>query len=748
MELIDKTISHYHIFDKLGEGGMGIVYKAEDTKLKRTVALKFLPPELTRDPEAKQRFIHEAQAASTLQHTNICTIHDIDEDEDGQLFIVMDYYEGESLKEKTARGPIKLDKVLDIAIQVAGGLAKAHQKGIVHRDIKPENILITTDGIVKILDFGVAKLTNQSGITRTGSTIGTAAYMSPEQAQGLVVDHRADIWSLGVVLYEMLTGRLPFRDEYEAALLYSIVHEEYPGIPGLRSDIPPGVVSLIDKSLQKDRSHRYQTTVEMIKDLKSAMEPVAASSNHEKSIVVLPFENLSSDPEQEYFSDGLTEEIITDLSHVHDLLVISRSSAMTLKGSKRTIPDIARQLNVQYVLEGSVRKAGNSLRITGQLIDASNDTHLWAEKYSGTLDDVFDIQEKVSQSIVESLSIKLTTHNDRIIKGHRIRNADAFDHYLRARDQIHKFSIKALNRAVDYLKQAQSETGENAAILSGLAYAYAQYVNLGYEQDEYIKRAESLARRALKLNPDSHEALTVLGFVGLWFQGKPFEAIRYLEQSIKLCPDDFNTLLWLAAAYAQVGRVRDALDVATRAIRVDPLTPLGYGLIGAIEIYAGHLNSASNYLEKTLAEEAGNPMLQMFFSIVLFYRKNFKRLSEFVASVTSQKHETATDLMMIILSKAVARQSDKMHILLRETEVMTTFRRDPQFSWFLASAFACAGDSNAAFDWLGNAVDRGFLNWEVITKHDPFLSKLSTEPRFKKIVERIKSERQTSKIKV
>ena len=349
--MIGTTISHYKILEKLGTGGMGVVYKAEDARLKRTVALKFLPPDLTRDPEAKQRFIHEAQAASALQHYNICSVHDIDETNDGQLFIVMDCYEGKSLKEKMAGGLMRIEEAADIAIQVAQWLQKAHEKGITHRDVKPGNIIITNDGVVKILDFGLAKLAGQSRLTKTGSTIGTAAYMSPEQAQGLEVDHRTDIWSLGVVLFEMLTGKLPFRGEHEAALLYSVVHEEPQTVTSLRGDKQVQVERIIRKSLEKDLARRYQTIQELIADLKAVKSPTMELPKQEKSIVVLPFDNLSPDPDQEYFSDGLTEEVISDLSEVRSLRVISRSSAMTFKGMKKKIPEIAREVNVQYVLE-------------------------------------------------------------------------------------------------------------------------------------------------------------------------------------------------------------------------------------------------------------------------------------------------------------------------------------------------------------------------------------------------------------
>ncbi|MBM4169117.1 MAG: hypothetical protein FJ215_08170 [Ignavibacteria bacterium] len=303
--MIGQTISHYKILEKLGEGGMGVVYRAEDIKLKRTVALKFLPPDLTRDAEAKQRFIHEAQAASALQHNNICTIHDIDETADGRMFIVMDYYEGEPLNSRITKSPLRIEEAIDIAIQAARGLSMAHEKEIVHRDIKPGNVFITIDGTVKILDFGLAKLAGgQTRLTKAGMTIGTAAYMSPEQAQGLEVDQKTDIWSLGVVLFEMLTGKLPFRGEHEAAMMYSIVHEEPQGLASVRADVPRSVAAIIEKALQKECSRRYQSMKEMMSDLKSVLAPTVELPKQEKSIIVLPFENLSPDPDQEYFRDG------------------------------------------------------------------------------------------------------------------------------------------------------------------------------------------------------------------------------------------------------------------------------------------------------------------------------------------------------------------------------------------------------------------------------------------------------------
>ncbi|NIO37177.1 protein kinase, partial [Candidatus Bathyarchaeota archaeon] len=358
----DKNIAgRYKILAELGRGGMGVVYKAKDTRLKRTVALKFLPAELTKDKEAKKRFIQEAQAAAALNHPQICTVFEVDE-ADNQTFISMEYIEGQSLKDKLESAPLDIDEAKDIIIQVAEGLKEAHEKGIIHRDIKPANIMLTKKGQAKITDFGLAKLSWGVDLTKTSTIIGTIAYMSPEQAKGEEVDQRTDIWSLGAMLYEMLSGERPFQKSQEQALIFAILNDKQTPLSLLRSDIPAHTEQVIDKALEKKVSRRYQDIHEMIQDLKLSI----AVPKTEKSIVVLPFDDMSPNKDNEYFSDGLTEEIISDLSLIQDLLVISRSSAMTYKGTKKKIKEIGQELNVQYVLEGSVRKAGNNLRITAQ----------------------------------------------------------------------------------------------------------------------------------------------------------------------------------------------------------------------------------------------------------------------------------------------------------------------------------------------------------------------------------------------
>ena len=731
--MIGKTISHYKILEKLGEGGMGVVYKAEDTKLKRAVALKFLPSELTRYADAKARFVQEAQAACALDHPDICTIYEIGETEDGQLFIAMTLYEGETLKQKIERGPLAIEEAVEIAVRVAQGLGRAHEAGIVHRDIKPANIMITERGEVKILDFGLAKLAGQAKLTRTGSTMGTAAYMSPEQARSEDVDHRADIWSLGVVLYEMLTGHVPFKGEHEAAMLYSIVHEKPEAIP----DASAPLSSLISKVLQKDRALRYQTASELIMDLKKLIVPGIQLPHHEKSIAVLPFENLSPDPDQEYFSDGLTEEVISDLSNVHALRVISRSSAMTFKGTRKKVPEIARELDVQYVLEGSVRKAGNSLRITAQLIDAANDAHLWAEKYSGTLDDVFDVQEKVSRSIVAALKLKLTPEESQKIAERPIPNVHAYECYLRAKREIETFTEDGLERALRYLQEGLEIVGENAVFYAGMGYVYWQYVNIGIEQEDYLDKAEECAKKAFDLDPESAQGHFLFGMIML-IRGDQQESAQHFKKVLTANPNDPDALGWLATVCFNTGKPATAFPLIAKLLEIAPLSSLAYAKQGLARYYDGQFDLALESFLKSRQMEPESPVSKWFCALLLGTQG---RAGDAVSFVDNNVDVTSKNLfakLSMFLRKALLGDDNLSDVMAHE--FIVTVRRDRQYSCFVAELYALLGHKEESLDWLENAVNRGFINYPFLSRHDPFLENVRGEARFKNLMRRVKYE--------
>jgi serine/threonine-protein kinase len=611
--MIGKIISHYKILSKLGEGGMGVVYKAEDTKLKRIVALKFLPPEQTRDKNAKARFMHEAQAASSLEHPNICSIHEIDETPDGRMFIVMPCYEGESLQEKIERGPLKLDETADIAIQVASGLSKAHEKGIVHRDIKPGNIFVTSDGLAKIVDFGLAKLSGRTKLTRTGTAPGTLAYMSPEQLKGGDVDHRTDIWALGVVVYEMITGETPFRGDYEQAMSYSIINEAPKPVRTVRPDVPVEMERLIEKTLSKNPKERYQKATELIdalQSLKKRFESRAADAGHsdEKSIpsiAVLPFTNMSPDPENQYFGDGLAEELINALAQIKGLRVAARTSAFRFRGEEVDIREIGEKLNVGTVLEGSVRKAGSRLRITAQLINIEDGYHIWSERFDREMRDIFDIQDEITRAIVDQLRVELVGLKDRTLVSCPTENLEAYSAFLKGRYYWNSLtpegwqkSLELFQRAIEldpsfalphawlsihYGSQAfwgdvapkgvtpkvRAEAERALELDDTLGVAHAGLAWVYWFLDWDFRAAEREFKRAFELDPGAAYGRTNYALF-LACRGRKEEAVREARLALKLDPLSSLVAAWAAAVFYGAGEIEESIDTSIKALAMDP----------------------------------------------------------------------------------------------------------------------------------------------------------------------------------
>jgi len=608
--MIGKTVSHYKILEKLGEGGMGIVYKAEDTKLKRTVALKFLPPELTKDSEANRRFILEAQAASALDHQNICTIYQIDQTDDGRTFIVMACYEGEILKDKIQNGPLKTETALDIAIQMARGLDKAHQKEIVHRDIKPGNVIVTEEGVAKILDFGLAKLSGQVKLTKTGATIGTVAYMSPEQARGEAVDHRTDVWSLTVTLYEMLTQQLPFQGDYEQAVVYSILNAQPESVMALRSDVPDQLNQIIMKALNKDPKNRYQTMGNLLRDLKSIVEKqkdVKPEAGPLPSIAVLPFVNMSADLENEYFSDGLTEELINALTQLKDLRVVARTSSFAFKGKEIDIREIGNRLNVQKVLEGSVRKAGNRIRITAQMINIEDGYHVWSERYDRDLEDVFAIQDEIAREIASKLKMRFREKRAPEIVS-TSPDVGAYELYLKGRYYFNKFSPEWIHKAIDSFSEAIVIDSEFALAYAGLAEAYVFLSTpLGVlESTVAMPKAKEAAEKALKLNSNLPEAYVSLGAIATFYDWDSEKAHHYLQRAIQLNPNSANARIWYELAYSVLDQNFDeALAQLTVALKLDPLNLLVRIRMAYIYYYRYDFDTAIQYCNQIVHIEPG-----------------------------------------------------------------------------------------------------------------------------------------------
>jgi len=739
--MIGKTISHYKVLEKLGEGGMGVVYRAEDTRLKRPVALKFLKHEAVGDSVEKKRFLHEAQAAARLDHSNICSVYEVDHIV-GQSFIAMAYVDGQSLKDRLEGGPLAIEEVIGIARQINEGLNEAHEKGIVHRDIKPANIMLTTKNQVKIMDFGLAKLSGMTRVTKTGSTIGTMAYMSPEQARGEEVGRSTDIWSFGVVLYEMLTGRLPFQGEYDAAVLYSILNRELDSVSTLRPDTPRNLQLIIGKALEKEPADRYLSMAEILADLKET-KPITEPES-KKSIIVLPFVNMSPDPDQEYFSDGLTEEIITDLSHVGDLLVISRNSAMTFKGTKKRTSEIARTVNVRYVLEGSVRKAGNNLRITAQLIDATTDAHLWAEKYRGTLDDIFDIQEEVSRSIVDALKLKLTSEETKRITERPINNAEAYECYLHAKREIYRGTEDGLHRALRDLLVSIDMVGENAILIKGMAEVYLQFYEYGVKADEEtLLDVEKYANKLIELQPDSDDSYYLLGRIER-YRGSVSGAAAFFKKAYTINPDNRDAMLFLANAYGmQIGKTRLADQLLTRLLEIDPLNPLFHACRGMSQTLGGQFDLAFSTFDRFSKLEPDDVWANLFRTYIYAFQNRYDKVFDLVERMMVQKspgrmYDTLTGWCLFF---KYALQGEKTKALDTVTEeVKEFFWNDPEVMWMGICNYALIDEKHEAINWLEHIINRGWINYTFLNERIRFLENIRGEPRFKKLMERVKYE--------
>lgn len=602
--MIGKTISHYKIIEKIGEGGMGVVYKAEDTKLRRTVVLKFLHPDLTRDTEAKERFIQEAQAAAALDHPHICTVYEINES-DGQTYIAMTYVGGQSLKEKIETGPLESNEALSVASQVAEGLRAAHKKGIIHRDIKPANIMLTEEGFAKIMDFGLAKLSWGVDLTKTATVMGTVAYMSPEQARGEKVDEHTDVWSLGCVLYEMLIGRRPFKSTHNQAAIYSILNEEPEPISRLRKDVPAGVEKMLETCLQKDPLDRYRDMEALLSDLKlvdkmdktQTMRSIRAKKET-PSIAVLPFVNMSADPEQDYFCDGLAEELINSLTKIKDTKVVARTSAFAFKGQTIDVREIGRKLDVEKVLEGSVRKSGNKLRITAQLINVADGYHLWSEKFDREMEDIFAIQDEISLAIVDNLKVKLLKKEEEALLKRYTEDPEAYNLYLKGIYFLRMYTAEGFQEAIKYFELTLQKDPDYALAYYGLSevfYAISYWGNV--PPHEAYPKAKEFAKKAIEMDEEIGEAHAALGLVHTFYDWNWKEAEQELTTALELNPSSAIIHMSYSWFLSLTEKHEEAIIEVKRAQGLDPLSPLILSHIGLACIFGGQFDKAIDELK-------------------------------------------------------------------------------------------------------------------------------------------------------
>jgi serine/threonine protein kinase/Tfp pilus assembly protein PilF len=661
--MIGKTISHYKILEKLGEGGMGVVYKAEDIQLQRFVALKFLPQHISGHPEEKARFIHEARSASALNHPNVTTIYGIEESPEG-LFIAMEYVEGKTLKKMIEKEALSIKRVLDIGIQVCEGIAMAHEKGIVHRDIKSENIMLTPKGQVKIMDFGLAKLRGVTKITETGSTLGTAAYMSPEQAQGEEVDQRSDIFSFGVVLYELLAGRLPFEGEHPAAIIYSIINEEPEPLARYKTNVSEGVQRIVDKALAKDKEERYQHLDDLLADLrreKKSLEYVKTAVTKpaeptKPAIAVLYLQNLSENKEDEYFAAGMTEDIITQLSRIGGLLVTSRSDVEQFKNKPVNLKEMANKLRVNYVMEGSVRKYGNKIRITCQLIKASDGFHAWADSYDRQMEDLFAIQADVAKEVAQALKITLAPPELAMIEKKPTLNMQAYNYYLRGREYYfgggggsHKETLELASKMFEKALQADSNF---ALAYAGLSDCYSSYVMFSIDpKKSWLEKARSANLKALALDPSLVEAHYSLSRL-YWTEGKTDKAIKEAEEAIKTNPNYGEAWRLLGTLCRVTGQYAKAESSLIRALEINPTDSQLYMAFMFLYSCCGKEKKVEEYFKKGLETQPYNRLLYRTMSDYHLSRgelEEAKRMAQKTLTIAPRSDLARLNLMQISL---------------------------------------------------------------------------------------------------
>jgi serine/threonine-protein kinase len=710
------SIGRFQLTAKLGAGGMGEVYRATDTRLGRTVAIKLLPQSVADDRDRLERLDREARAIAALNHPHICQVYDI-----GPNYLVMEFIEGAPLA-----GPLPLDLALRYAVEIADALSAAHAKGITHRDLKPANILVTASGI-KLLDFGLALLScgggqpepadnaETIGMTIAGTILGTAAYMSPEQAEGKAVDARSDIFSFGLVLYEMLAGRCAFSGDSIIAILAAIVRDQPAPI-----EVPPAVESIITRCLRKSPADRFPSIGHVKDALLAAARgvPTPVPTEQRKSIVVLPFANMSNSPDDEYFSDGLAEEIINALTQVRDLKVIARTSAFAFKGKNEDIRKIAETLGVTNVLEGSVRRAGSRLRVTAQLIHAADGTRLWSQRYDRELTDVFAIQDEIAGAIAGQLEVSLTGAK------RSVTNIPAYEAYLEGRHYMSSLSRDSSVRAAVCFERALSLDPEYAMAHVGLSAYYVSAAAMGIaDPQEFLPRAETALRRALELDETNPEAHALAATLRLLREYDWAGAARHFQRFLEMNPSSpgFGVASYAGFYLRNLGRFEEAVCVLNGALAQDPLAVSIRALIAGVALTQRRHWECEQECRRILSIDSGSVFGRYYLSVSLGLQQRFEEAIHTARSLTEVSGEWPIPLSALGIACALAGRMDEAHDVIRKLKDVAPTTYVPPF--YIAFIHAVCGDTDAAFEWAGKAVDR----------RDPLILSAKVHPAFDRI---------------
>jgi TolB-like protein/Tfp pilus assembly protein PilF len=789
--MIGQTLGHYRVLEQIGAGGMGLVFRAHDERLGRDVALKVLPPGTLADENARRRFRKEALTLSKLNHPNIETVFDFDT-QDGVDFLVMELIPGVTLDEKLAAGALPEKEVIRLGTQLAEGLAAAHAEGVIHRDLKPGNLRLTPDGRLKILDFGLAKLLHPvsdaaptESLRQTNGAVGTLPYMAPEQLRGEPADARSDIWAAGAALHEMATGRRPF-PQTSAPMLTDAILRQAPVPPrAVNANLSTELERIISKSLDKDAEHRYQSAKELGVDLRRLGTPLATvvfvgapkpawqsqvryvipvagmaailmvasafvwnvegfrdrllgrasapSAPRIESLAVLPLANLSGDPQQEYFADGMTEELTTSLAQVSALRVISRTSVLQYKGTKKPLPQIARELNVDAVVEGSVLRAGDRVRITAQLIRAAADEHLWAQSYDRSLGDVLGLQSEVARDIAQEVKAKLTPQEQTRLTQARAVDSEVHDLYLKGRYHLSQATEKEIRSGLQYFQQAVDKDPNFAPGYVGVAASYASLSTNYMAPRQVMPQARAAALKALELDENLAEAHAWLGFVSTNFDWDAQAAERELRRAVEMNPSSADAHRAYASYLSAAGRHEQAIAEARRAQELDPLANPSWEGLCWLLIMARQYDSALTECQKAMERVPDFGFAHG--SLGLAYAEK-GRFSEAVAEAQRGARLDDSPVMLALLAQVQALAGQRREALTVLDDLKRLTKRRYVCSYEVAAAYVALGDKEEAFRWFDKGVeDRS--DCMVTLAVDPRLDSIRSDPRYGALVRRV-----------